>query len=124
MQLTHRSLVYARANQSRFLAELEEFVSFPSVSAQPEHAIDLKRCAEWLAKHLRGLGLDKVRVIQTQEDIRSFMRNGSTRLRLPTMLVYGHSGSPTAGPSGCMGVASIRADRAWQRSVQQGRIRR
>jgi len=89
MQLTHRSLVYARANQSRFLAELEEFVSFPSVSAQPERANDLKRCAEWLAKHLRGLGLDQVRVIQTRGHplVYAEWRHAPQR---PTMLVYGH----------------------------------
>jgi hypothetical protein len=47
MQLAALPLAYARANRSRFLAELEDFIRFPSVSAQPKHANDVKRCAVW-----------------------------------------------------------------------------
>mgnify|MGYP000511753315 CR=1 FL=1 len=30
------------------LAELRDYVRFPSVSAQPQHAPDMKACGEWL----------------------------------------------------------------------------
>src|SRR3989454_3005350 len=51
-------LDYLKKNQSRFIGELCEYVRFPSVSAQPEHKQDLQRCAEWVLKHCRGIGLE------------------------------------------------------------------
>ena len=47
------------------VAQLAEFVRFPSVSADPRHAADVRRCARWLAAHLKRVGLDRVRVIPT-----------------------------------------------------------
>jgi acetylornithine deacetylase/succinyl-diaminopimelate desuccinylase-like protein len=40
-------------------------VSFPSVSGQPDKAPHVKRCAAWLARHLRKIGLPEVKVIPT-----------------------------------------------------------
>ena len=37
------TLSYAYAKRSTFVAELQDFIRFPSVSAQPEHADDLRR---------------------------------------------------------------------------------
>ena len=51
-------LDYLKRNQARFVAELCEFLRFPSVSAQPQHKKDLRACAEWLADHCRQIGLD------------------------------------------------------------------
>jgi acetylornithine deacetylase/succinyl-diaminopimelate desuccinylase-like protein len=50
-------LNYLKQNQARFVAELCEFLRFPSVSAQPQHKNDLQNCAEWLANHCRQIGL-------------------------------------------------------------------
>ena len=36
---------------------LREFLRFPSVSTQPEHAPDLLACAEWLSELLSASGL-------------------------------------------------------------------
>ena len=57
LNATDRALAYARAEHARFVSELKEFIRFPTVSAQPEHADDLKRCAAWLAEHLRRIGM-------------------------------------------------------------------
>lgn len=38
MNYTGDPIAYAHTNRSRFLAELEEFVRFPTISAQPRHA--------------------------------------------------------------------------------------
>jgi acetylornithine deacetylase/succinyl-diaminopimelate desuccinylase-like protein len=84
-----RPHVYARGNRVRFLSELKEFVRFPSVSAQPAHAPDVKRCAEWLANHLRGVGLEHARVISTPRHpivYADWLRAPGR----PTVLVYGH----------------------------------
>jgi acetylornithine deacetylase/succinyl-diaminopimelate desuccinylase-like protein len=49
---------YLKRNESRAVAELCEYVRFPSVSAQPQHRQDLQACAEWLVKHCQRIGLD------------------------------------------------------------------
>jgi acetylornithine deacetylase/succinyl-diaminopimelate desuccinylase-like protein len=48
---------YLKANQERFVAELCEYLRFPSVSAQSQHQPDMLACAEWLVGHCRQIGL-------------------------------------------------------------------
>lgn len=55
----------SQANRQRFVAELMEFLRFPSVSAQPKQSEAIKKCAAWLANHLRKIGLQDVQVIST-----------------------------------------------------------
>lgn len=50
-------LAYAHA-RPRFVAELKDFIRFPSVSTQPRHAADLEDCAAWLADNLQRVGLE------------------------------------------------------------------
>ena len=49
---------YLKQNQSRYVQELCDYVRFPSVSAQPQHAGDMKACASWLVQHCRQIGLN------------------------------------------------------------------
>jgi len=51
-------LDYLKRNQARFVAELCEYLRFPSVSAQPQHKKDLRACAGWLVNHARQIGLE------------------------------------------------------------------
>jgi acetylornithine deacetylase/succinyl-diaminopimelate desuccinylase-like protein len=83
------SLAYAGKHRSRFISELKEFISFPSVSAQPSRAQDVRRCAEWLAAHLGSIGLQSVRVFSTGRHpiVYGEWLRGS---KLPTLLIYGH----------------------------------
>jgi acetylornithine deacetylase/succinyl-diaminopimelate desuccinylase-like protein len=85
----HRALAYARRHRQRFLAELKEFLRFPSVSSQPERSGDISHCARWLAGHLRRIGLDPVRVVSTRGNpiVYGAWRRAS---RSPTLLIYGH----------------------------------
>jgi len=95
--LPARALAYARARRRRFLAELKEFVRFPSVSAQPRHAGDVATCARWLASHLRRIGLDDVGVISTGGHplvLASWQRAAGR----PTVLIYGHYDVQPADP--------------------------
>jgi acetylornithine deacetylase/succinyl-diaminopimelate desuccinylase-like protein len=39
------------------LETLSQFLRFPSISTQPEHAPDLQACAEWLSEKLTAIGL-------------------------------------------------------------------
>ena len=84
-----RALAYARWHRPRFVAELKEFVRFPSVSNQPEHARDVRRCASWLAAHLRRIGLEQVRILPTNRHpiVYAAWQHAWER---PTLLIYGH----------------------------------
>ena len=48
---------YLDREQERFVSELIEFVSIPSVSAKPENAPDVQRAAEWVARRLAAAGV-------------------------------------------------------------------
>jgi acetylornithine deacetylase/succinyl-diaminopimelate desuccinylase-like protein len=89
MESVRRPLFYARANRSRFLKELKEFVRFPSVSVEPQHAGDVKKCALWLAEHLSKIGPARAQLIPTG---RHPIVYGQWRgaLQGPTILIYGH----------------------------------
>ena len=80
---------YAQHHHTRFIRELCDFLRIPSISAQPRHAGDVRRCAEWLAAHLHTIGLDRVRVIETPRHplVCAEWRRAPGR---PTLLIYGH----------------------------------
>lgn len=81
--------VYLRENRDRFVRELCEYVTFPSVSAQPKHRRDLAACAEWLVQHCRQIGLDATLCCTPGNPIvlARTPRGASPR---PHYLVYGH----------------------------------
>jgi acetylornithine deacetylase/succinyl-diaminopimelate desuccinylase-like protein len=81
---------YLAKHEARFIRELCEYVTFPSVSAQARHAGDLKACGRWLEAHCRRLGLE-TRLHPTDGNpilvAKTRRRAGS---RKPHFLVYGH----------------------------------
>src|SRR5262245_31597805 len=91
------ALAHARTHRARFLEELKAFIRFPTVSAQPRHAADLRRCATWLAAHLRWIGLQNVRIIPAARHpiVYAEWRQAAGR---PTVLVYGHYDVQPADP--------------------------
>lgn len=92
-----RALEYARRHRRRFVGELKELVRFPSISSQPAHAPELRRCAAWLAAHLRRIGMPHVRVIRTSGHplVYASWRGAPGR---PTVLIYGHYDVVPADP--------------------------
>lgn len=80
-------LDYIERNKSRFIEELCQYLRFPSVSAQPEHRADMAACAEWLAGHCRGIGLE-ARVCPTAGH--PVVVAGTRRSGKPHYVVYGH----------------------------------
>lgn len=51
-------LEHLKTNQTRHLQELCDYLRFPSVSAQPRHASDMRACAAWLVAHCSQIGLE------------------------------------------------------------------
>ncbi|MCB0071105.1 MAG: M20/M25/M40 family metallo-hydrolase, partial [Caldilineaceae bacterium] len=81
---------YARAHLDKFLDELFAMLRIPSLSGDPAYAADVRRMAEWLAQHMRSLGLDNVQVMETAGHpvvYGEWLGAGPSR---PTVLVYGH----------------------------------
>jgi acetylornithine deacetylase/succinyl-diaminopimelate desuccinylase-like protein len=48
-----------------FIADLSEWLTIPSISADPGHHGDVRASAEWLAEHLRAIGFPEVEIWPT-----------------------------------------------------------
>ena len=94
---TDAAIACARASRRRFVAELADFVRFASVSAQPARAPDVTRCAQWLVAHLRGLGMECVRLTPTAGHP-VVSANWLHSPDAPTLLIYGHYDVQPAAP--------------------------
>jgi acetylornithine deacetylase/succinyl-diaminopimelate desuccinylase-like protein len=80
---------YLEANQERFLAELVEFASIPSISTDPANQADVQAAAHWLAARLGEAGPFAVEVLPTACNPVVYAEwLGATGA--PTVLVYGH----------------------------------
>jgi acetylornithine deacetylase/succinyl-diaminopimelate desuccinylase-like protein len=81
---------YLRANQTRHLDELKEFLRIPSVSAKSEHRADTAAAAAWLAERMREAGLREVEVVPTGGHPVVLGEWRGAPEGAPTVLVYGH----------------------------------
>ena len=80
---------FVNANRDRYVEELKEYLAIPSISALPDHAEDVARCAEWTAAALSRAGLENVRQVETPGNPVVYgdwlHADGA-----PTILFYGH----------------------------------
>ena len=83
-------LNYIESQKDRYLAELTEFLKFPSISSQPEHKPDMVDCGNWLVNHIRSIGFDDVRLIETKGHPIVFASWNGAGEHAPTVLYYGH----------------------------------
>jgi acetylornithine deacetylase/succinyl-diaminopimelate desuccinylase-like protein len=83
------ALKYAADHEKTFEAELFEFLRIPSISAQPDHAADVKRSAQWLAKRMAQAGL-AAEVVERAGKHPLVYAEGPRVPGAPTLLVYGH----------------------------------
>src|SRR5215212_1229839 len=89
---------FVTSNHARFSNELQQFVRIPSVSGDPKHADDVKRCGGWLASHLNKIGLQRVRLVPTPRHpviYAEYIGKAASR----TILIYGHYDVQPPGPS-------------------------
>lgn len=84
-----QALSYAAAHQEAFVAELEDLLRIPSISTDPAYKADVRRCATWLADHLRALGMGHVELFETDGHPILYAHHHVADDR-PTVLVYGH----------------------------------
>ncbi len=89
-ELSNAARRYSREQAQRFQSELKEMLRIPSVSADPAHAGDMMRMAEWLESHMHDLGLDNVQIMPTAGHPVVYGEWLGAGPDKPTVLVYGH----------------------------------
>jgi len=80
---------YISKHKDRFLAELFDLLRIPSVSANSDHAPDVRRAAQWVADALLKAGAVNVEVLETGGHPMVYGEK-LTDPSKPTVLVYGH----------------------------------
>lgn len=82
-------LSYLSKHEGRFIEELFAYTRIPSISAQSDHADDMRRCAEWLLKRCRQAGLT-AEIRPTTGYPLVFAKTPEPDPDKPTFMVYGH----------------------------------
>jgi acetylornithine deacetylase/succinyl-diaminopimelate desuccinylase-like protein len=80
---------FINVNRDRYVEELKQYLAIPSISALPQHAADVRRCAEWTAEELKRVGLQNVRLIDTPGNPVVY-GDWLGAPGAPTILFYGH----------------------------------
>jgi acetylornithine deacetylase/succinyl-diaminopimelate desuccinylase-like protein len=79
---------YLQRNREQSLAELNELLRIPSISAKSEHKGDTAAAADWLAQRMRAIGLEVELVATAGNPVVLGAWRGAAGA--PTLLVYGH----------------------------------
>ena len=87
--MSSSAVAFARKNHPRFLDELKNLLRIPSVSTLPEHKDDCRKAAELLAAELKRIGMENVRLIETEGHPLVYADWLHAEGK-PTMLSYGH----------------------------------
>jgi acetylornithine deacetylase/succinyl-diaminopimelate desuccinylase-like protein len=80
---------FVNTNRDRYVDELKGYLAIPSISALPQHAADVRRCAEWTADEMRRIGLQNVRLVETPGNP-VVCGEWLGAPGAPTILFYGH----------------------------------
>lgn len=81
---------YLEAHRERFMEELKELLSIPSISTDSTHAGDVKACARWLEEHLEAMGMPTVEISETEGHPIVYAEDLRAGEEAPTALIYGH----------------------------------
>lgn len=82
-------LSYVGSNHDRYLSEVKDFIAIPSVSSQSNHQPDMVKCAEWVARQMRTIGMKNVQIFPTPGHPIVYSEwLGAPGA--PTVLLYGH----------------------------------
>lgn len=80
---------FINTNRDHYVDELKGLLAIPSISALPEHAADVRRCAEWCVSHLERIGLRHVELLETPGHPIVYA-DWLDAPGAPTILFYGH----------------------------------
>lgn len=83
------ALQHASHHFPSYVQELIELLKIKSISTDSAYAEETKQCAEWLAAHMKAIGIQKVEVMPTPGHPIVYGEHLVDPAR-PTVLVYGH----------------------------------
>jgi acetylornithine deacetylase/succinyl-diaminopimelate desuccinylase-like protein len=89
---------YVEANAREFIDDLKQWLTIPSISADPERHGDVGHSAAWLAAHLRGAGFPVAQVLETGGLPAVYAEWPAADQAAPVALVYGHHDVQPAEP--------------------------
>jgi acetylornithine deacetylase/succinyl-diaminopimelate desuccinylase-like protein len=92
------ALEYAHRNADRFLDELKQFASIPSISTDESAKDNVMRAAKWIASHLLSLGVTNIQVFPTAGHPVVYGELRQAGPDAPTALLYGHYDVQPADP--------------------------
>jgi acetylornithine deacetylase/succinyl-diaminopimelate desuccinylase-like protein len=98
MSELQKALDYAKQNRERFLNELVDVLKIPSISTDAEYNVEMQRAAEWMANHLKALGMEHVEIMPTEGGHPVVYGDYLKKPDAPTVLVYGHYDVQPADP--------------------------
>jgi acetylornithine deacetylase/succinyl-diaminopimelate desuccinylase-like protein len=86
---------YIDGHAGEFFAALKQWLTIPSISADPAYSADVRRSAQWLADHLSQAGFETAEVWETGTPESPglpavFAEWTGSDPQAPTVLVYGH----------------------------------
>jgi acetylornithine deacetylase/succinyl-diaminopimelate desuccinylase-like protein len=80
---------FINTHRDRYVEELKSYLAIPSISALPQHAADVRACAEWTRAEMERIGLQHVRLIETPGNPIVY-GDWLEAAGAPTILFYGH----------------------------------
>jgi acetylornithine deacetylase/succinyl-diaminopimelate desuccinylase-like protein len=92
------AIAYLREHDSEHIAQLDEFLSIQSISADPERAGDVRRTAQWIVDELTRIGVERATIHETTHHpivTAEWLHAGDDA---PTVLVYCHYDVQPADP--------------------------
>ncbi len=82
--------MYIQENWEKFIEDLKEFVSIPSISTLPAYKEEVYRTAQWLAQYFQRLNFHRVEIMKTKEGHPFVFAEYKEPNPILTILVYGH----------------------------------
>ena len=80
---------YVEQNKERYLKELKNYLRIPSISTLEENKNDILKCADFIAKEFKNIGLENIKVYQTEKHPIVYA-DKITDPKKQTVLIYGH----------------------------------
>jgi acetylornithine deacetylase/succinyl-diaminopimelate desuccinylase-like protein len=93
-----KALDYAHQNREQFLNQLIDVLKIPSISTDEEYKNEVLRAAEWMANHLKSLGIENVEIMPTEDGHPVVYGEYVKKPGARTVLVYGHYDVQPADP--------------------------
>lgn len=88
--MTEKAITYLTEHRERLLEKLNQFLSIPSVSTDPEYKKDIKKAADFLEEYLQEIGFENIQQQETEGHPLVYAEYNGAGEDQPTVLFYGH----------------------------------